>query len=409
MLRRFGVLILTTLVVTQAASSQRCNDQFVLDGSEPVVSFGIDTTGHWWAITSPFSQLHTLYVDGDKYGPFHGITPPVFSPTNSGWVTRFLVNQQRGILTPNGGRIIDCDTVTDTFYSADGNVIWTVFRRGHEWLARSDIDSFRMLDPLHWKVSIDGMGFAYVGRRGTGMAAIVNGVEGAVNDEVRLCGYWHDGDPVLITRTGSQWQLSIGSTTLVEGGAVLLNCIVNRFGTVLAAQVSEAGGNMFGLLYDNSMVQPWRTPPLDRITNLVMHPSDALIAYVGEQRSRRLVGFNAALYPGGRENGPLAFTHDGSNLVYVMRDADNNIVIDGKAYRVSVRAGVNESVAMDPLTRRIAYSSTSTMVLVDPEEDSMELARMMDEMGVTIFDWRKRRFVALGLFGGRLTRIECRP
>jgi hypothetical protein len=62
------------------AQDRKCGGEMLLDGSEPLISIGLDTTGHWWAITSPFSRRYAVTIDGKKGMDVDSLKAPIFSP-----------------------------------------------------------------------------------------------------------------------------------------------------------------------------------------------------------------------------------------------------------------------------------------------------------------------------------------
>lgn len=54
------------LAYCSSHSQNKCYSEQLLDGSEPLIAMGQDTTGHWWAVTSPFSRRYSMIIDGKK-------------------------------------------------------------------------------------------------------------------------------------------------------------------------------------------------------------------------------------------------------------------------------------------------------------------------------------------------------
>lgn len=73
------IIIYIVLFITNLYSQPRCSDIELLPGDENLLEYGLDSTFHWWAVTSPFVDRYRLYVNGKKHGDFLGITKPVFS------------------------------------------------------------------------------------------------------------------------------------------------------------------------------------------------------------------------------------------------------------------------------------------------------------------------------------------
>jgi hypothetical protein len=402
------VLLLWSIAPPLAA---QCEEELVLDGSEPIASFDQDSTGHWWAITTPYEDLRTLWVDGVKFGPYRVVERPVFAPDGSGWATS-VVAADRTIrrLDQDGEGSVDGTGLSQISYAFAGGRPWMVLHdvtrstitNGERAYEATGLIGRYVLDPL-------GTVCWYAVQRGSGSVLVRNGVDVLQADEIMLGGVWADGRPVMALRYGLQWEVRIGDQELATNLTIVRDLTVNQLGTVMACVAARPDGQVRAMMYTDEYIEPWYGPALESVMGLRLNPWEPLVAYRGIQRGIVSIYYNAADYPAGTAHGPVSFSHDGAKMVYMARDDVEFIAIDGKRYVVRNRIQTTAPVAIDPATLTIAYSTNTNMIVWRPESDEVRFARLCDRMGQTVYDRTTRSFVALGAFGQRLFRITCRP
>lgn len=398
------------MVLAQPLIAQ-CDEELLLDGSEPIEVFDQDSTGHWWAVTTPFEDLRSLWVDGVKHGPYRMVDRPVFAPDGSSWSTAVIAADRTiRLLDEQGEHGVEGTGISQITYAFAGGRPWMVVHdvtrstitngeRGYD--ATGLVGRF-MLDPM-------GMVCWYVVRRGNAVALVRNGNDVLQADEIRVGGVWADGRPVMAVRYGLQWEVRLGDTEMATNLSAVQDLSVNQPGTVFACIAARQDAQIRAMMYTDSYVEPWYGPALESVMGLRLNPWEPLVAYRGSQRGVISMYYNAAAYPAGLTHGPVAFSHDGAMMVFLGRDDVEFITVDGKRYVVANRVQTTTPVVIDPRSTTIAFSSPTNMIVWRPETDKVTFGRMCDSMGPTTFDRRERRFVALGTFGQRLFRISCRP
>ena len=76
------------------SEAQHCFDYMLFDGSEKLVTFGMDTTDNWWAVTQPFTESYRLIVNGYKTDVYKDIRQLTFSPNAERWACFLKDNTQ---------------------------------------------------------------------------------------------------------------------------------------------------------------------------------------------------------------------------------------------------------------------------------------------------------------------------
>ncbi len=389
------------------ASAQRSpEDLMVLDNTEPIVRYGLDSTGSWWAVTQPFNQLINVYINGRRYGPFSSAITPKFSADGSTWTFAFVRDLQAYVRTPRGEQPITAESVVGVSYAPLNPVPWVEYNLS---------DARMITDGTRTYTTTNAIGFAqfnptgtvvwHTARRGSQVALVRNGIDNFVYDEILLTGVWSDARPVFAARIGSSWTVFVGEQEIEANLQRVLDLTVNAFGTVLAFNGARSGSPANSYMYTDEYRNAWSGPNLDVANDLVLSPCCDLIAVTGiMQGGARVVMFNSANYPAGAQSSIPSFSYDGAHMAFVGNDGEGFVSMDGK--RNTVKGGgiaTSSRVAVSPTGRSVAWASGSTLVVYDIVGERMGLGKMCDTMGTNvIFNRRTSEYQALGVFGGRL-------
>ena len=109
------ILIIALLCAHIHVSSQDCTDRLLLDATHHATSVGLDSSGRWWAITQPFESLKGLNVDGQSYGPFEDVIPPMITYDGSSFVAGFKMLGQWSVLTQDDTIALRGDVLNATY------------------------------------------------------------------------------------------------------------------------------------------------------------------------------------------------------------------------------------------------------------------------------------------------------
>lgn len=390
--------------------AQNCEEKLLLKGDEHVVAHGVDSTGHWWAITQPFTQFSSLYVDGTAYGPFSEVQQPVFSADGTAWTAIARVNNVGTIVTASGLTSIPSAEVVTAFYASAAPVCWVVVRRDSTVTVSNGAQSYSVIGATGaFATDPFGQTLYYVGQRGASQCLVRNGVDGITAESVQLGGVWNDGRPVVAVRNGQLVSLMLGSTELLAHARTIQNIHVNRTGTVLAFECERSPGVWQAYCYSDDMNEPWFGPSCDMINDLTLHPTDAIVAYYGVRGVTRSVYYNAAEYPAGLETSNIIFSGDGAVMAYLSRDGDDYICLNGKRYRMSSKVSIGARLAIHPTLPLIAYATSASIVMWDVEQSAFKLGKMCDAVSDAVYDRRANAFRSTARQGERLYLLTCRP
>ncbi len=401
-------VLLVMLCVTTTMHAD-CTDTMLLGNEEPLVRYGIDSTGHWWAITQPFEGIEHLYVDGKRYGPFNRIEPPIFSRSGASWGTVGERNTQWSIVTAEGSRHIEGTGLESLMYPPASDELWYVVLNGTDRVLTNGQRTYRCLNPTG-TFAFDPAGITvwYVGQRGNSQALVRNGEDVAQGESIQLGGIWADARPFYAIGNGARYTVYLGDEELASNLTFVNMLQVNPSGTVCAFSAASTGP-AYVYMYTDDYIQPWMSPVVEGISDVTLSPADPLVAYRATRRGTRVIMFNNADYSAGLETGPLTFSNNGAFLVYAGRDSEEFFAVNGKRYRVKGRVSTGARLAVHPTKHYVGYSSATTLVMWDVELDIMRLGRMCDSAGPTVYDVKADAFKALGVYGGRLFLMTCRP
>jgi len=406
-------IILSTFLVLASLSTmqaQNCEELQLLPGDEHLINHGVDSTGHWWAITQPFTSFYHLYVDGKRFGPYSEVGKPVFSNDGSTWASVATINTIVRIITPERAIPVSGTGVEALFFASQTPVLYTVTRRDSLVTFSNGKTSVQVLFPVgSYAADPQGEHLYYVGQRGTVQALVQDGVEGVTADKIELAGIWSNGLPVVAVQNGPSSSVQIGTRSIVSNILGVRFLHVNRFGTALAFVCERSGGSVFACKYTDEMNEPWFGPPCDIISQLVLHPFDALVAYYGIRNLSRSVYFDAADYPAGLETGLIVFTNNGSTMAYLSRDGDDFISLNGRRYRMSSKVNVSAAIAVHPTIPVLAYATSMSIVMWDIEQSGFKLGKMCDRVSDAVYVRKNNAFQATGQFNDRLYLLTCRP
>ncbi len=406
---RWWLAVVVALVLAVPLLGQSCEETMVHDGAERVVHFDVDTTGHWWVLVAPYQNMVTLVVDGDRYGPYNTITAPVFSPDGSTWSSIGVLNGLISVVTPTPVNLPQATAINAILYPQNSPAAWYRCSNGEQEFVTNGSNTYLAVQPLgQWATDLFGSNVFYVAQRGSGQTLVRNATDGVFADEILLGGVWHDGRPVYASRAGEIWTIYIGTQEVRSNLRRVSNLSVNATATVLGAVVTTPLG-MHALMFSEEYTEAWMGPQVDDIAYFLLNPFQFLCVWEGTLRGVKNLYYNTAPYPAGRIRGPVVFSHDGNVMGFLGRDDDDFVTIDGKRTMLPRRISTGVVPALHPLGTSVAYSTGSSMAILDIESTEIALARMCDRVSRTVFDWRTNSFRMLGTFGERLFLIECRP
>ncbi len=408
---RFCILIMLLLCnvsIFTGSEEQICNDYLLLDGSEPVVGYAMDTTDNWWAVTSPFNEKYRLVVNGDESEVYDDITRPVFSPDGSRWACFGLYNNSWYLLTRDSVVGLPATKIGEIIYSADSQtMVYSYFESELEIIrfGSKRIEALYRTGPMF--LSQNGKKLAFMGRYGTSMMLNVNGREYEQFDQIIPFGFWQNGEMLYAAGSSPSWQIYKGDKPFADIYYDISEATINLDGTCAAFVTTMSSGKKYCVMISDEYYDPLAGKLYDNIYGLTLHPEIPLIAYNAVYSGINLVVLNSTEYMGGEFTGSPKFSYDGKDLLFVGCDIDCFANINGRKYVIYDNINIRQKYAFKPGSGTIAYTTGTTMIVRFLESGDLHSGMMVDEIKDIRYNWRKGRYESLGKINQRLYMLTC--
>lgn len=400
------------LLITYEKSASRCSDSLLLDGSDKIISYGIDTTLHWWAITEPFTGMRRVVVDDFQSQAYTDAKDIHFSPDGEHWACFVKDNMSWNILTNESLITLPGTDAGFIQYSGNGDKFIYSFREGDdEIICMPDKRRIRIIGTLSGTTFVNyfATDVAFLLYRSKMVQVCINGHDGTSYDTIKPIGFWHDNSFIYAAYNGSSWKVYKNNKEISDNYTQITEFAINREGTVAAFLARRSNYEMVSVLISDDYYEPLISRPYDLVSGLALHPTLALMSYNAFIGTGNLVAMNTAEYPGGEVTGKPAFTHDGKEMYYVGCRLDCFASFSGKLYNIPSDINTDAIIAHKPESKSIAYTTSITLVQrkVDPYE--IWTGKMVDDLSQAVYNWRNDRYEALGRLNGRLYLITCEP
>ncbi|MCS6999615.1 MAG: hypothetical protein RML15_03625 [Bacteroidota bacterium] len=402
------VVVLMVSVVLAGARAQYCTDELLLDGSEPVERAAIDTTGVWWAITVPFAGQQRLIVGGMRTASYDQILPPVISPDGRHWTAWAKRSGAWYLLVDTMMVPIVCTAPGVLAFAPVAPIlVLSCYDAGAELIAigSAQYSAIRRVGPL--AISPDGTQVAWVEQVERIHRLVVNGKELATAEEIRLAGFWHDGQPLYAARSGGQWRIRRGTEDLGGPYFALGSLLVNRFGTCAVAHVIQEPWHSV-LLISDDYSQPLASQLYENIWSLVLHPYLPQYGALAMRQNTYYVLHTGTEYGIGRfPLEAISFTADGSELYGIGCDVDCFLVLNGQRFPLGQDLSTKLVIARRPSSQTFAYSTPTNLFVRRVDKATFTYSRMCDAVLPAFYNRQRNRYEALGIVQGRLYLLTC--
>jgi len=414
-MRLFSFLFVFILFQSiQLYPQPRCSDIELLPGDENLLEYGLDSTSHWWAITTPFSDRYRLFVDGKKHGDFLSVTKPVFS---------HFEGKQWGAFVQQNDGLWDV-IINDSLYKLESmKPTEIVFSTNSTTAAFSSMKSnfeevyfgnnrYEVINRVSRLVlSPEGRRIAYVLQQGNLQTLFVNGNEVETFQEISIIGFFFDGSIIYSARQGNQWNIYKNDEQLSITYQGITNATINRFGTAVAVSAQQPNNQVVIWIYSEEYNQPILSQPFDSITSLTLHPTKAVVMAECRRDIQRIVTIQFTEMGAGLSNSKPAFTVGGEQFYFLSCENLCSIVIDGvrRILNTRVEFHPNFSNAVKPNGKTFAISSSSSLVVRYLEKDELYSGMILNNMTPPRYNWRTDRYEALGSIQQRLYLLSCKP
>lgn len=406
------IIYIIIFIFTSAISlkADLCQDYMILDGSEPLMTYGMDSTDNWWAITKPFTDMYRLVVNGEETDVYDDLTYPRFSPDGMKWGCFGVYNSQWYILDERETNEIRADDYGEIVFSGDSKkMIYSYFKGSVEKIIVGE-RTFSVLNRVS-SIFTDFRGnkIAFTGRRGNGLTLNVNGKESTIYEDIIPVGFWHNGEMVYCAKNGGSWQVMIGNKAISSTYQGIKYKQINRFGTVVAIVAKDFSGRDVAVLFADEYNDPIVSRSYEFIDNLALHPSLPLMAYTAAKLHTYVIVYNTTEYNAGQIYGRPFFTADGDEMYFAGCDFDCFINVNGRQFVLDNNISVDLGIVKKSNSETIAYSTNSNLVLLHLRLGSMHAGMMVDEAIPPRYNWRYDRYEAIGRIYDRLYLLTCTP
>jgi hypothetical protein len=367
----------------------------------------MDTTHHWWAVTQPFADHVRIIVDGKQSDVYSKIRNLTFSPDGSRWACFALDNNgQISILSNEGNTKINGTDFGKLKFSPDSReLIYSSFIDDYLTIHYSN-KYVKIYKPYgDYFVNFDGSRIAFLLSQGDRFILNINGVESELYDEIKPIGFWYDGRFMFAARNGSIWQVYRGSESLTEPLSNVTECAINLVGNCASVIARRTSGEFVGILISDDYTEPLIGRLYSWAGNMSLHPYLPMMAYIAQNQDNMFMVLNSTEYFAGKDNGKPKFTFDGSELYYPTCNIDCNVCVNGRNYTISSQIPLN--IVKKPGSPTIAYSTSSSLVVMDIEKSGMFSGKMMDSLSNPRYNRFTDRYEALGIINQRLYLLGC--
>lgn len=407
--------VITMSIVTcsplpcNAQSNERCKEVQLLDGSERIVNYGLDSTRNWWAITSPYDSLYRLHVNGFATGIYQIVYAPRFSYDGEHWASFGMRNNVWYLLYDTTVRQLPGSDVSTVFFTPNSQEILYSYIEGSQEVVVRGNSVFRLASPRIGALycSQDNKHLCFVTGQTGAKALMMDGVLGQVFDDILPIGYWADGNFVYATRSGSQWRVYRGEEEVAGVFTNVREPLMNLAGTVAAFITTQGEYSMVTMLSDD-YIRPIQSRQYQYISKLALHPTLPVYAAIAFHQNSYLALYSGAEYSAGQQgNGTPYFSHDGSEMLYFGCDNDCFMAINGKLTPLNSTINPEGTFAHKPKASTFAYSTSTSLVYRKIEKNELWVSKMCDEISTPRYNWRTDRYEALGRISQRLYLVSC--
>ncbi len=404
----FWLLVLFFLVSSKL-SADRCSDEILLDGSETLYSYGMDTTNHWWALTSPFTNSYRLIVDGKKSGIYVEFGNMTFSDDGSKWACFARDNKQWYLMTNDTVLPIPGTDPGEIRFSPNSEVLCFSYKEAEQeviFLRNRKIQVYQRTGRLF--LSTGGERIAFLGYRGDRMVVNINGAESPLFDDIKPFGFWYDGSFMYAGKNGNLWEVYKNSQSLTESYADIPEYFLNHEGNAAGYIAKTSSGRYHGVIISDEYYEPLTGKSYDFASGLALHPTSPIIAFLAVYNTQQVIVMSNTEFYGGEQNSRPFFTCDGSDFFFLGCNIDCFINVSGRKYSTNTQLSLDMTYAMKPNNLSIAYSTSSSMVVRSFSENMLYAGRMVDEIIAPRYNWRTGNYETLGRISDRLYLMKCK-
>jgi hypothetical protein len=403
MFKRIVIIIIFTAIAYLYLNADSYKEAMLLDGSEPLINYGMDTTGHWWAVTEPFAGDYRIYINGEESEQFKEIRNLSFSPDGTKWAYFARDNVQWFIVENNVKRYLPGNLAGELLYSNNSQeLIYSYFNGEEETVSYSGktMRLYQRAGKLY--TDFTGNRIAFKGYRGNKVVMNINGWETPQFDDILPIGFWYDGKFLYAASNGGLWEVYKNDEAITEVFTNITEVAINRFHNVAAIIGQRSSGKSLAVLFSDDYYEPLLGKPYDQAYNLTLHPYAPLLAYNASQFAENMIIYSSTEIFSGQETSMPYFTCDGDDLYFIGCNIDCFINVNGRKYDIGTFLDINIPYVKKSGSNTIAYATSTTMVVRYLDRDELVAGRIIDGIIHPIYNWRTQQYETLGNIYDRL-------
>lgn len=382
----------------------------LLDGSETLSQFGLDSLGNWWAITQPYSEQYRVYINGEESDTYLTLTGLQFASSGEHWA---YFGEDH-----TGWAVIADDTVITLNASAPGQIhfsrindllTYSYIANGLEYIVIGDekISTYQKIGDYY--ISPNGKRYAYMSQRGSSYVMNINGHETQLYDEIKPIGFWHDGKFLYAACYGSLWELYKDDEPISEQYAAIPEAVINADGTSAGAIAKLQSGYYYSILLNDDYYDILTSSEYDAMSDIVIHPYDALIACKAELNNSYYMLMNSTEYPSEENAGAPQFTYDGSEMFFLGCRVSCFLSVNGKKIKVPNQLDPGYSIAKKPGSPTICFPTSTTLTMQNVETNEINGSLLIDLITYPIYNRISGAYETLGSINNRLYLMRLQP
>lgn len=400
---RINLIIFAFIIIIGRLDADLSKDYLVLSGDEELIQYGMDTTRHWWAVTSPFTNQYKIYIDGESSDVYNNISSLTFAPNGDKWAYFALDNAQLWLVTESeilklpgtkGGRIV---------YSSNSESMAYSYFYGNEEIIISGKMEIRAYQRIgNFYLNNNGNNIAFIAKRSGKSVININEKESGMYDSVIVFGFWHNNHLLYAAGNEWHWQVYLGNKAIGSVYNRISNPVINAAGDVAAFIGSTVGDKSVAVLISDDYYEPLESKFYEQVSALTLHPFLPSYAFYSSDGIKKMAVYNSSEYYGGRETGGIFFTHDGSELNYSYCEIGCYFVINGRKYPLANDVALRSKIAMKPQSLTFAYSTSTSLVMSYIERNFLVSGMMTDETIPPRYNRFDDQYETLGRINNRL-------
>lgn len=385
-------------------------DYLLLNGEEQLISYGMDTTYNWWAITSPYDRQFKLYINGEDDGAFTKIAGLTFSPDGQNWAYFAYDNVQLYLITPDTIMLLIGNKHGEILFSSDSKVmVFSYYLNNEEFIHHNDKVIRTMYRTGKLFLSPNGANLGFYLKRLGKYYLNVNGIEINSFDSLIIFGFWHTGELIYAGGTNQYMELYKGKKAISKSYVSIRSPLINRNGTVAAFIGTDFSGESYVVLISDDYYEPIVSKRYDIIESIALHPDEPIIAAKVKDFVNYFILYNTIEFYAGRSVSEPLFTYDGSEMYYIYCELSCFLVKNGKKYRLDNINIFNRTIAVKPNSLTYSYTTNSSLIMGYLDSSELIAGMMVDETSQPRYNWRTGKYEALGRINNRLYLLTITP